>query len=200
MSFVDTARKMFVDTPNNQRNIEAMAATPKAWQELMDQQGISSIRQLAKIAGLPDHTRINAVIMNGSTTSTENMEKVARALKVPVEELYKITSGVAARPMSMPAGTEKLSERAKNAVAEIIRVLIEEEERAENVDKKSDGPTERAQEKTGTVTPIGGRGHGPRLTPAQERFNVIERKVAKTRRDFPQDTPKENQGSPNTDE
>lgn len=126
-----------------------MAAIPKQWQELMDQQGITSIRQLAKVAGLPGHTVINAVIMKGATTSEENMEKVAKALKVPVEQLYSITSGVAARPLTMPAGTEKLSERQKNAVAEIIRTMIEEREYVEKfVDKKTDQPAEPVQEKT----------------------------------------------------
>ncbi|MFC0456783.1 helix-turn-helix domain-containing protein [Arthrobacter liuii] len=125
-----------------------MAAIPKAWQELMDQQGISSIRQLAKVADLPDHSAINRVIMKGTSTSEENMIKVARALKVSVEELYRITSGVAARPLTMPAGTEKLSERQKNAVAEIIRTMIEEKEYVEMfVDKKTGDPAESVQEK-----------------------------------------------------
>lgn len=125
-----------------------MAAIPKAWQELMDQQGITSIRQLAKVAGLQNHTGLNAVIMKGATTSEENMGKVATALKVPVEQLYGITSGVEARPLTMPAGTEKLSERQKNAVAEIIRTMIEEKEYVEKiVDKKTVDPAEPVQEK-----------------------------------------------------
>lgn len=125
-----------------------MTAIPKPWMDLMDQQGISSIRQLAKTAGLVGHTAINAVIMRGAVTSEENMEKVARVLKVPVEELYRITSGVAARPLTMPAGTEKLSERQKNAVAEIIRTMIEEKENVTKfVDKKSEDPAEPVQEK-----------------------------------------------------
>lgn len=157
---------MLVDTRNDGRKIEAMAAIPKAWQELMDQQGISSIRQLAKIAGLTDHSAINRVIMKGSTTDPENMQKVARVLKVPVEELYRITSGVAARPLTMPAGTEKLSERQKNAVAEIIRTMVEEKERdEENVYKKSDDAAERGQEKTG-VRPMS----------AQENYNLAARR------------------------
>lgn len=118
--------------------------------QLMEQVGITSIRQLAKLADLPDHTRINAVIMRGATTSEENMEKVARVLRVDVEELYRITSGVAARPLTMPAGTEKLSERAKNAIAEVIRVMIEEKEQYDQkiVDKKSPGTAEQVQEKS----------------------------------------------------
>lgn len=120
--------------------------------ELMDKVGITSIRHLAKVADLPDHTRINAVIMRGGTTSEENMEKVAKALRVPVETLYGITSGVEARPLTMPAGTEKLSERAKSAIAEVIRVMIEEKEQydAKIVDKKSVEPTQQVPEKNQT--------------------------------------------------
>lgn len=191
---------MLVDTRNSERKIEDMAEIPAPWKKLMDQQGISSIRELAKAAGLPSHNTINPVIMKGTSTSPEHMQKVAWVLKVPVEELYQITSGVAARPLTMPAGTEKLSERAKNAVAEIIRVLIEQEEHAGNVYEKSDGTTERDQEKTSNVTPIGGRASHRKRTPAQVKFDAIERKVAKTRRDSAQDTPKENQGNKPTGE
>jgi hypothetical protein len=126
-----------------------MTAIPKPWMELMDKAGITSIRQLAKAAGFTGHTVVNAVIMRGASTSQENMEKIATALRVPVENLYGITSGVSARPLTMPAGSEKLSERQKNAVAEIIRTMIEEKEYvAEFVDKKSAAPAEPVQEKS----------------------------------------------------
>lgn len=135
----------------------------------MDKVGISSIRQLAKEAGLPDHTRINAVIMRGTSTSLENMEKVASALRVPVEELYRITSGVPARPLSMPAGTEKLSERQKNAVAEMVRTMVEEKEYVEKleklVDKKSSEPAEQVQEKS-----------EPRPMTAKEEYELAARR------------------------
>lgn len=185
---------MSIDTRNSERKIEAMTATPKPWMDLMNQQGITSIRQLAKVAGLPDHSAINRVIMKGTSTSEENMIRVARALKVPVEELYRITSGVAARPLTMPAGTEKLSERQKNAVAEIIRTMIEEKEYVEKfVDKKTDQTAERVQEKTASVTPIGGRVGRVKLTPAERKFEDTGRKVARNKRDVPQDTPKDSQ-------
>ncbi|MCO4257347.1 hypothetical protein [Pseudarthrobacter cellobiosi] len=129
-----------------------MTAIPGPWMDLMQKVGITSIRQLAKVAGLPDHTRANAVIMTGATTSVENMEKLASALRVPVEQLYRITSGVAARPLTMPAGTEKLSERQKNAVAEMVRTMVEEKEYVEKleklVDKKSPATAEHVQEKS----------------------------------------------------
>lgn len=145
---MDSPVNCSIDTQNSERNIVDMTAIPKPWADLMERQGIKSIRQLAKAAGLPGHTAINAVIMRGATTSPANMVKVARVLKVPVEDLYQITSGVPARPLTMPVGTEKLSERQKNAIAEIIRSMVEEKEYVEQfVDKKSVEPAEQVQEK-----------------------------------------------------
>lgn len=168
MEFVDAPVKCSIDTHNGEGDIETMTAIPKPWMDLMDQVGIASIRQLAKVAGLADHTRINAVIMTGASTSVENMEKVARTLRVPVEDLYRITSGVAARPLTMPTGTEKLSERQKNAVAEMVRTMVEEKEYVEKleklVDKKSHQPTEQDQEKS-----------GGRVNPAEDPFDLAAR-------------------------
>ena len=178
--------------------IEDVAEIPKPWQELMDQAGITSMRQLAQIAELTSHTTVNQVIIKGGTTSEENMEKIARALKVPVERLYSITSGAASRPLALPRGTEKLSERQKTAIVEIIRTMVEEKENApEIVHKKSAGTTEQAQEKTASVTPIGDR---KKLTPAQQRFEESGRKVARQKMDFPQDSPRISPVSSDTDE
>lgn len=177
LGFVDGAVKCSLDTHDSQGEIEAMTAksqpVPKPWKDLMDKAGIRSIRHLSQVAeikttsGEPDHTRANAVIMRGGTTSPENMGKLAAALRVPVEELYRITSGVAARPLTMPAGTEKLSERAKNALAEVIRVMIEEREQNDekSLDKKSSEPAERVQEKN-DVRPM----------TAQEEYSLAARR------------------------
>lgn len=173
-----------------------MTAIPAQWAALMDKVGITSIRELAKVAGLPSHNIINPVIMRGTTTSDENMTKVAAALKVPVEQLYQITSGVESRPITLPKGTEKLSERQKNAIAELIRTMIEEKDNAGIVDKKSPETAEPAQEKTASVTPIGGR---PRLTPAQRKFEGSERKVARIRREVVQDSPSIHADPPKSD-
>ncbi|MDQ0241247.1 transcriptional regulator with XRE-family HTH domain [Arthrobacter bambusae] len=175
-----------------------MTAIPAPWMRLMDKVGIASIRQLANAAGFQSNTTVNNIVMKGTQASEENMQKIASALKVPVEELYGITSGVASRPLTLPLGTEKLSPRQKEAVAEIIRLMVEEKENAQEfVYKKSAEPAEQAQEKSGSVTPIRGR---RTLTPAQQRFEDTGRKVAKTKRDFTQDSPKITPASPHTDE
>lgn len=174
-----------------------MTAIPAPWMRLMDKVGIASIRQLANAAGFRSNTTVNNIVMKGTQANEENMQKIATALKVPVEDLYAITTGVASRPLTLPLGTEKLSPRQKEAVAEIIRLMVEEKENAEEfVYKKSPETTEHAQEKTGSVTPIRGR---RTLTPAQQRFEESGRKVAKLKRDFPQDSPSITPTSPDTD-
>lgn len=174
-----------------------MTATPDTWKTLMERAGIASIRQLAKTAGFADHTIVNRVIMKGTTTSAENMVKIAVALRVPVEQLYEIHSGVAATPFTPPKGTEKLSEDEKEALAKIIRSMVRSKEDDEGfVYKKSAGSTEQAQEKTGSVTPIGGYKW---RTPAQQRFEDTGRRVAKIKREMPQDSPKIPPASPDTD-
>lgn len=181
-----------------------MTATTSQWAKLMDKVGLTSVRQLAKAAGI-DHTIVNRVITKGSTTSAENMERIAGALQVPVEELYELKSGTPATPLVIPGESEMLSERQKTAIVEVIRSMVEDKkyaaglsaELAKFVDKKSPEATQPVQEKTTNVTPIGGRSG---LTPAQQKFEDTGRRVAKIRRDIPQDSPKIDPVSPDTGE
>jgi hypothetical protein len=198
MGFVDESVKCSIDTHDSAREIEAVTDIPIQWDDLMIRKGFTSIRQLAKAADL-NHTIVNRVIMKDATTSAENMQKIAWALDVPVEELYGITSGVAAKPLSIPKGTEKLSERQKSAVQELIRSMVEEKEvtNDEFVYEKNPETAQPGQEKTGSVTPIGGYKW---RTPAQQKFEDAGRRVAKIRRDFPQDSPSSDTDSPQVDE
>lgn len=174
-----------------------MTAIPDPWKRLMERAGIDSIRELANKAGLDNHSAINRVIMKGTTTSAENMEKVATALRVSIADLYEITQGAPSAPLTMPRGTELLSERQKRAIAEIIRTMVEEKENATGiVDKKSAGSAEQAQEKMAGVTPLRGRRN---LTPAQRRFEESGRRVAKIKREMPEDSPKIPPTSSDTD-
>ena len=181
-----------------------MTATTSQWAKLMDNAGFTSVRQLAKAAGI-DHTIVNRVITKSSTTSAENMERIAGALQVPVEELYELKSGTPATPLVVPGESEMLSERQKTAFMELIRTIVEDKknvaglsaELAKFVDKKSAESAQPVQEKTGNVTPLGGRS---RLTPAQQRFDAVKGKAARIKRDIPQDSPKIDPASPDTDE
>lgn len=198
MSFVDAAVKCSVDTLNTNREIEPVTEIPRHWRELMDKAGYTSIRQLAKAAGL-NHTVVNPVIMKGTSTNPDNMAKIAAVLSTPVEELYFIKSGTRNRPLTLPKGTEKLTERQKDAVSELIRSMIEEKEQneAKFVDKKTVQSTEHVQEKTTNVTPLGDR---PKRIPPHERFEKSGRKVARIMREIPEDLPRIPDETPNTRE
>lgn len=110
--------------------------------------GIASMRQLSYKIGVPP-TTISKLMTKGEVLSDELMQKIATGLNAPVEELYGLATGVVAKPMTLPAGTEKLTEREKNALAEIVRTLVslkEEDHDARN--EKSRQPAKPAQEKS----------------------------------------------------
>lgn len=109
--------------------------------------GVASMRQLSYKIDV-NTTTISRLITKGEVLSDELMQKIADALKVQVEELYGLATGVAARPMTLPAGTEKLTEREKNALAEIVRTLVSlKEAEHDTLDEKSRQPAEPAKEK-----------------------------------------------------
>ena len=181
-----------------------MTDTPTQWDDLMRRKGFTSIRQLAKAADL-NHTIVNRVIMKGATTSPENMQHIAWALGVNVEDLYGITSGVEAKPLSIPKGSEKLTERQKVAFQELIRSVIDVMEEKEVTDdefvyEKTPETAQPGQEKTAQVTPIGGYSWRKPRTPAQRKFEETGRLVAKVKREFPQDPHKIDPKSPDTPE
>lgn len=109
--------------------------------------GVASMRQLSYKIDV-NTTTISKLMTKGEVLSDELMQKIADALNVPVEELYGLATGVVARPMTLPAGTEKLTEREKNALAEIVRTLVslkEEDHDARN--EKSRHPAQSGKEK-----------------------------------------------------
>lgn len=110
--------------------------------------GAPSLRRLGEAAGVNVSTVSRLVIQNRGLTDV-NMQKIAEALRVPVEDLYLMSSGVGAAPFVPPKGTEKLSVQEKDALAEIIRALVNAKEQGnEHADQKSVAPSERDQEKT----------------------------------------------------
>ncbi|MFK4295000.1 hypothetical protein ABH924_000132 [Arthrobacter sp. GAS37] len=61
------------------------------------------------------------------------MANLADALGVAISDLYEIQTGHRREPLRMPSGTEKLSPRAKEAVLEMIRVMVEIAEQLDRV-------------------------------------------------------------------
>lgn len=134
-----------------------MSEIPSKWSDLLIKAGFTdrrngapSLRRLGDAAGVNVST-VSRLVIKGMGLTDANMQKIADALRVSVDEVYGLTSGVTAKPMTLPLGTEKLTEREKNAVAEIIRSLVNSKELGSGEDddpEKTSEQAEPAEEKT----------------------------------------------------
>lgn len=112
-----------------------MNTIPSKWADLLVKAGYTdprdrvtpSLNQLAKASGIHT-TTVSRLVLKGLGLSAENMLKIAEALRVPVSDLYELSTGEKVEPLTLPQGTEKLSHREKEAVTEIIRSLINAKE------------------------------------------------------------------------
>ena len=133
-----------------------MTEIPGKWADLLikagftdRRNGAASLRRLGEASGVNVST-VSRLVIKGKVLTDANMQKIADALKVPVEELHRLATGVTAKPMTLPMGTEKLTEREKQALAEIIRALVNSKEHGDvdNSSEKIPEPAEQAEEKT----------------------------------------------------
>ena len=133
-----------------------MSEIPSKWADLLIKAGFTdrrngapSLRRRGDAAEVNVST-VSRLVIKGMGLTDANMQKIADALRVDVDDIYGLTSGVTAKPMTMPLGTEKLTEREKNALAEIIRALVNSKEpgNANDDPEKTSQPAEPAEEKT----------------------------------------------------
>lgn len=132
-----------------------MTEIPGKWADLLIKAGFTdrrygtaSLRRLGETAGVNVST-VSRLVIKGMGLTDANMQKIAEALKVPVAELHELATGAKAEPFIPPKGTEKLTAREKEAIAEIIRALVNSKE--QNVVDDSEKTAESAepdQEKT----------------------------------------------------
>jgi transcriptional regulator with XRE-family HTH domain len=144
-----------------------MNTIPSKWADLLIRAGYTdprdrvtpSLNQLSKASGMHT-TTVSRLIIRGLGLTPENMSKIAEALRVPVSDLYELSTGEKIEPLTLPMGTEKLSHSEKEAVTTIIRSLINAKEhldeqpqadspkQAQRQAPAVDDPTESAPEKT----------------------------------------------------
>jgi hypothetical protein len=129
-----------------------MNTIPIKWADLLVKAGYTdprdrvtpSLNQLSHASGVHTST-ISRLVLKGLGLSDGNMLKIAEALRVPVSDLYELSTGEKVEPLTLPQGTEKLSHREKEAVTEIIRSLINAKD---NVNEPSQtDPPKQAQSK-----------------------------------------------------
>lgn len=100
---------------------------PEHWRRAMDAKGIPSIRRLAERAGLSHPPVTNIVFGDGLNAQPETLERIAKALEIPLEEVYSM----AKHPVKYveiwdpPAEANLLTLRQRKAIDELIRSMAE---------------------------------------------------------------------------
>ena len=119
----------------------ARRQTPQQWQDLMDKAGLSSIRRLAERAGM-SQTTASRTVHGDHLPSDETVDAMAKALRVPAKEIYKLTHGqeIQSRPWEPPAEVQRLTKREQDAVTEMIRAMAAGREEQKDVMGNAEQP------------------------------------------------------------
>lgn len=101
--------------------------TPPEWKALMDDQGISSLRDLALKAELSHVSVVRLVHGESIDPSDTTLMKVADALKVAPIRIYRMAgySPAYAEPWSPPAEATRLTPKQRKAVEELIKSMVD---------------------------------------------------------------------------
>ena len=99
---------------------------PEPWRSLMEQRGLPSIRALSRKSGLAVETTRKA-ILGLAVPKLESIQALAYALDVPVEHVEALL-GVeyvsAPTPYAPPSEADRMTQRQRVAVDEMIRLLV----------------------------------------------------------------------------
>ena len=108
---------------------------------MMDEAGVSSLTRLAEVAGL-SQTTVTRTVHRDHTPGDSTITALAKALRVPAKEIYKLTHGqeIQSRPWEPPAEVHRLSKRSQDAVTEIIRAMAAEQAQGEEVMGNAEHP------------------------------------------------------------
>lgn len=108
---------------------------------MMDAAGISSLTRLAEKAGL-SQTTVTRTVHRDHTPGDHTIATLAKTLRVPAKEIYKLTHGqeIQSRPWEPPTEVHRLSKRSQDAVTEIIRAMAAEQAQGEDVMGNAEHP------------------------------------------------------------
>lgn len=112
---------------------------PARWVEVMEAAGFSSIRQLAKRAGVSVSGTAN-IVNRLYDPRPSTLAKLAAALRISEAELHQLIYETDARiePFVPPAGSENLSQRQRRAVTEVILTFLEDNSGKQQGEKKTE--------------------------------------------------------------
>lgn len=116
---------------------------------MLDAAGISSLRRLAEVTSLSP-SAVARLVHGDSTPNPETVTAVATALRVPESSIYQLTHGhdIEVRKWEPPAEVNRLSKRSQDAITEMIRALVAEQEQREDVmgNARSTAPISQAED------------------------------------------------------
>lgn len=125
---------------------------PERWRSLFDTIGVEfGYRPLANHIGM-DHTRLRRLLLGGGT-SEDALQQVADAFRVPVAKVREIRGDAAVerKPFTLPDDAGRLTERERDVIRSMVRVLLEARELGNDMEaaQESDASSETpSHEKT----------------------------------------------------
>lgn len=125
---------------------------PERWRSLFDTIGVEfGYRPLANHIGM-DHTRLRRLLLGGGT-SEDALQQVADAFRVPVAKVREIRGDAAVerKPFTLPDDAGRLTERERDVIRSMVRVLLEARELGNDMEaaQESDASSEASShEKT----------------------------------------------------
>lgn len=114
---------------------------PERWRSLFDTIGVEfGYRPLANHIGM-DHTRLRRLLLGGGT-SEDALQQVADAFRVPVAKVREIRGDAAVerKPFTLPDDAGRLTERERDVIRSMVRVLLEARELGNDVETTQESP------------------------------------------------------------
>lgn len=103
--------------------------TPEPWLKLMEASGYTSLRGLAEAAGV-SHPVINRMVQGTGKPKDESISAVAEALRVRPSVIYGLVMMSApseSAPWNPPAEAARLTTSQRDALAQLIRTMVNPE-------------------------------------------------------------------------
>lgn len=123
---------MVFSNTRSERHGEAVSDSnlpPEQWRSLFDTIGVEfGYRPLANHIGM-DHTRLRRLLLGGGT-SEDALQQVADAFRVPAAKVRELRGEAAVdrKPFTLPDDAGRLTERERDVIRSMVRVLLEARE------------------------------------------------------------------------
>lgn len=131
-----------------------MTGIPARWVAARNAAGYTSFRKLAEAAGNMSPQTVLDIARGASNPQPANRARLAKALRMTPEQFHQLLTGTDEQivPYDPPRGSERLSQRERRAITEVILTFLDNKEpkseQGTNEKKTSDAGDARVGEKT----------------------------------------------------